>query len=91
MAFSLLEMLLILISHMLLQFFHLIVCNHIGQVIPDLIFIPALDRLVEPFLVIFENAHCLDFNLVIGPMNVFSAHLIETFVRDHLEPLLEIA
>ena len=84
-------MFLVFVSCILFELLDFIVCNHIGQIISNLIFIPALNRLVETFLVVLQNAHRLDFNLMISAMDVLSAHLIEALVSDPLEPLLEIA
>ena len=79
------------VSCILLELLDFIVSNHIGQIISNLIFIPAFNRLVETFLVVLQDAHSLDFYLTIRPMNVLSANLIKTLVSDHLKALLEIA
>ena len=87
-AFALLEMFLAFVSCILLELLNFIVCNHVGQIISNLIFISALNRLVETFLVVLKDAHSLDFYLAIRAVNVFSANLIETLVSDHLKALL---
>ena len=79
------------VSCILLELLDFIVSNHIGQIISNLIFIPAFNRLVETFLVVLQDAHSLDFYLTIRPVNVLSANLIKTLVSDHLKALLEIA
>lgn len=84
-------MFLAFVSCILLELLDFIVSNHIGQIISNLIFIPAFNRLVETFLVVLQDAHSLDFYLTIRPMNVLSANLIKTLVSDHLKALLEIA
>ena len=84
-------MLLAFVSSILLELLDFIVCNHIGQIISNLIFIPALNRLVETFLVVLQDAHSLNFYLTSRPVNVLSANLIKTLVSDHLKALLEIA
>lgn len=84
-------MFLAFVSCILLELLDFIVSNHIGQIISNLIFIPAFNRLVETFLVVLQDAHSLDFYLTIRPVNVLSANLIKTLVSDHLKALLEIA
>ena len=84
-------MFLAFVSCIFLELLDFIVSNHIGQIISNLIFIPAFNRLVETFLVVLQDAHSLDFYLTIRPVNILSANLIKTLVSDHLKALLEIA